>query len=85
MLMSSVINIMIRGIGGQGVKLAGTILGQAAINDNHHAVQTTRYGSAITGGETRSEIKISGKEIIYPKVTKIDLYVALVRSIMIDP
>jgi len=73
------INIMIRGIGGQGVKLAGTIICQAAVFDGRFAVQSTKYGSAITGGETRSEIKVSTEEIIYPRITKndIDVYVAL--------
>lgn len=71
------INIMIRGIGGQGVKLAGTIIGHAAIHDGRYAVQSTKYGSAITGGETRSEIKVSTKKIIYPRITNIDVYVAL--------
>lgn len=71
------INIMIRGIGGQGVKLAGTIIGQAAIIDGRSAVQSTKYGSAITGGETRSEIKVSTEKIIYPRITDIDVYVAL--------
>ena len=71
------INIMIRGIGGQGVKLAGTIIGQAALNDGRHAVQSTKYGSAITGGETRSEIKVSTKKVIYPRITDIDAYIAL--------
>jgi 2-oxoglutarate ferredoxin oxidoreductase subunit gamma len=68
---------MIRGIGGQGVKLAGTIIGQAAILDGRSAVQSTKYGSAITGGETRSEIKVSTEKIIYPRITDIDVYVAL--------
>ena len=71
------INIMIRGIGGQGVKLAGTIIGEAAMLSGRHAVLSTKYGSAITGGETRSEIKVSTEKIIYPRVTDIDVYVAL--------
>ena len=74
------INIMIRGIGGQGVKLAGTIIGQAAIFAGRFAVQSTKYGSAITGGETRSEIKVSTEAIIYPRVTDIDVYVALTQD-----
>jgi len=74
------INIMIRGIGGQGVKLIGTIIGQAALFDKRHAVQSMKYGSAITGGETRSEIKVSTKKIIYPRVTEIDVYVALTQD-----
>ncbi|MBN1330986.1 MAG: 2-oxoacid:acceptor oxidoreductase family protein [Candidatus Heimdallarchaeota archaeon] len=74
------INIMIRGIGQQGVKLAGTIIGQAAILDGRHAVQCMKYGSAITGGETRSEIKVSTEKIIYPRVTDIDVYVALTQD-----
>jgi 2-oxoglutarate ferredoxin oxidoreductase subunit gamma len=75
---------MIRGIGGQGVKLAGTIIGQAAIYDGRHAVQSMKYGSAITGGETRSEIKVSADEIIYPKVTDIDVYVALTQDDLLE-
>jgi len=71
------INIMIRGIGGQGVKLAGTIIGEAAIHEGRNAVQSMKYGSAITGGETRSEIKVSTEPIIYPRLTTIDVYVAL--------
>ncbi len=74
------INIMIRGIGGQGVKLVGTIIGQAALYDKRHAVQSMKYGSAITGGETRSEIKVSTKKIVYPRVTDIDVYVALTQD-----
>ncbi|MBD3189542.1 MAG: hypothetical protein GF308_02810 [Candidatus Heimdallarchaeota archaeon] len=80
MPMNSVISIMIRGIGGQGVKLAGTVIGQAAVYDGHYAIQSMRYGSAITGGETRSEIKVSGEPIIYPRITSIDLYVALTQD-----
>lgn len=76
------INIMIRGIGGQGVKLIGTIIGQAALYDKRHAIQSMKYGSAITGGETRSEIKVSTKKIIYPRVTDIDVYVALTQDDM---
>jgi 2-oxoglutarate ferredoxin oxidoreductase subunit gamma len=71
------VNIMIRGIGGQGVKLAGTVIGQAALYDGRSAVQSMKYGSAITGGETRSEIKVSTEKIIYPRITDIDVYVAL--------
>ncbi|MHA1629258.1 MAG: 2-oxoacid:acceptor oxidoreductase family protein [Candidatus Heimdallarchaeota archaeon] len=74
------INLMIRGIGGQGVKLAGSIIGQAAIYDHRHAVQSMKYGSAITGGETRSEIKVSTERIIYPRMTDIDVYVALTQD-----
>lgn len=80
MHMNTVISIMIRGIGGQGVKLAGTVIGQAAVLDGHHAIQSMRYGSAITGGETRSEIKVSGDPIVYPRITEIDLYVALTQD-----
>jgi 2-oxoglutarate ferredoxin oxidoreductase subunit gamma len=71
---------MIRGIGGQGVKLAGTIIGQAAMLAGRYAVQSMKYGSAITGGETRSEIIVSTEKIIYPKVTDIDVYVGLTQD-----
>jgi len=51
--------ISISGFGGQGVILAGLLLGKAAINDNKYAVQTQSYGPESRGGAARSEVVIS--------------------------
>ena len=66
------------GFGGQGVVLAGVLLGTAAVMfDGLQAVQTQTYGSAARGGGARSEVIISPGEIIYPQVTRPDIMVAM--------
>jgi 2-oxoglutarate ferredoxin oxidoreductase subunit gamma len=69
--------IRIAGFGGQGIVLAGKILGEAAINSGHKAVQTQSYGPESRGGAARSEIVISDSEIDYPRVVDADILIAL--------
>jgi 2-oxoglutarate ferredoxin oxidoreductase subunit gamma len=69
--------IRIAGFGGQGIVLAGKILGEAAINSGHKAVQTQSYGPESRGGAARSEVVISDGEIDYPRVVDADILVAL--------
>jgi 2-oxoglutarate ferredoxin oxidoreductase subunit gamma len=69
--------IRLAGFGGQGIVLAGRILGEAAINSGHKAVQTQSYGPESRGGAARSEVVISDSEIDYPRVVDADLLVAL--------
>jgi 2-oxoglutarate ferredoxin oxidoreductase subunit gamma len=69
--------IRVAGFGGQGVILAGFLLGKAAINDGKFAVQTQSYGPESRGGAARSEVIISDQEIDYPKVIEADILVAL--------
>ena len=59
----------ISGFGGQGVVLAGVLLGQAALNDGRYAVQNQSYGAEARGGAARSELIIADEPIIYPEVT----------------
>lgn len=69
--------IRIAGFGGQGIVLAGRILGETAINSGYKAVQTQSYGPESRGGAARSEIVISDKNIDYPRVMEADILVAL--------
>ncbi len=69
--------IRIAGFGGQGIVLAGRILGEAAINSGHKAVQTQSYGPESRGGAARSEVVISDMEVDYPRVMDADMLVAL--------
>ena len=69
--------IRIAGFGGQGVVLAGVLLGTAAVlYDGKHALQTQTYGAAARGGAARSAVIVSDDEIIYPQVTAPDVMVA---------
>ncbi len=68
--------IRFAGFGGQGVVLAGLILGEAAvIHDGMHAIQTQTYGAAARGGAARSDVILSDARIVYPQVTAPDIMV----------
>ncbi|MEK7375693.1 MAG: 2-oxoacid:acceptor oxidoreductase family protein [Candidatus Margulisiibacteriota bacterium] len=73
--------ICLSGHGGQGMVLAGKILGQAlALYTDKNVVQTQSYGPEARGGSSKSEIIVSDEEINYPKVIKLDLLVALTQE-----
>ena len=69
--------IRICGFGGQGIILAGVILGEAAGSIGMQAVQTQSYGPESRGGAARSEVVISEEAIDYPRVMNADVVVAL--------
>ena len=76
--------IRIGGFGGQGVILAGIILGKAAsIFDNNEAVQTQSYGPEARGGASKCEVVVSDGEIDYPKVQNPDILVAMSNEALI--
>jgi 2-oxoglutarate ferredoxin oxidoreductase subunit gamma len=73
--------IVLSGAGGQGLILAGTILGEAAVlEDGLYAVQTQSYGVESRGGFSKAEVVISPEEIAYPKVIQPDIIVALTKD-----
>ena len=76
--------IRIGGFGGQGVILAGIILGKAAsIFDENEAVQTQSYGPEARGGASKCEVVVSDDEIDYPKVQSPDILVAMSNEALI--
>jgi 2-oxoglutarate ferredoxin oxidoreductase subunit gamma len=68
------------GFGGQGVLLAGTILGYAAIEDGKWVSGSNSYGAQARGGSARSEVVISDEPIIFPHVIESDILIALSQS-----
>lgn len=76
--------IRIGGFGGQGVILAGIILGKAAsIFDNNEAVQTQSYGPEARGGASKCEVVVSDSKIDYPKVESPDIFIAMSNEALI--
>jgi 2-oxoglutarate ferredoxin oxidoreductase subunit gamma len=69
--------IRIGGSGGQGVVLAGQILGKAAVLDGKNALQTQAYGAEARGSMAKSEVIISDGRIGFPAVRKCDVLVAM--------
>lgn len=71
------VEVRISGLGGQGVVLAGQILGKAAIFSGKNAVQTQSYGAEARGSTAKSEVIISTDKIGFPMVRKCDILVVM--------
>ncbi|MEM4703480.1 MAG: 2-oxoacid:acceptor oxidoreductase family protein [Candidatus Bathyarchaeia archaeon] len=65
------------GVGGQGVVLAGQILGRAAAYEGKHVVQTQTYGAEARGSAAKSEVIISENKIGFPLVRECDVLVVM--------
>lgn len=77
-------DIRIAGFGGQGIILAGIVIGKAAaLHDNIFAVQTQSYGPEARGGASRTEVVVSDEEVDYPKVQNPDIFVAMSHTALI--
>jgi len=73
--------IIVGGVGGQGVVLSGILLGTAAtVFDKKKAVQTQSYSSELRGGSARTEVIISEETIFDPQVRKADIFIALAEE-----
>jgi 2-oxoglutarate ferredoxin oxidoreductase subunit gamma len=73
--------IIVGGVGGQGVVLSGILLGTAAtVFDQKKAVQTQSYSSELRGGSARTEVIISEEPISDPQVRKADIFIALAEE-----
>ena len=71
-------DIRLSGFGGQGVGLAGYILGSAAsLYQGLEAVMTQSYGPEARGGASSADVVIADRPIDYPFVEKVDILVAL--------
>lgn len=75
--MAKRIEIIIGGSGGQGVVLAGQILGKAVAYEGRKVLQTQSYGAEARGSLARSEVIISENPIGFPAVRKCDILVAM--------
>ncbi len=70
--------ILISGFGGQGIVLAGNILGKAAaLHDSKHATLTQSYGPEARGGSCSAQVMISDEEILFPYVERPQVMVCM--------
>lgn len=69
------------GVGGQGIVLAGLLLGKAAaLFDGKEAVCTQTHGPEARGGASRSDVIISDTRVDYPFVTEADVLVVFFQE-----
>jgi 2-oxoglutarate ferredoxin oxidoreductase subunit gamma len=70
--------IRLCGYGGQGIILAGHIIGQAAsIFEHKYATYIRDYGPEARGGTCRADVVISDEEVIYPYISAPSVLVAM--------
>jgi 2-oxoglutarate ferredoxin oxidoreductase subunit gamma len=81
-----IISIRVAGSGGQGAVLSGIILANAAVlyedkhatqKDRKFAIQTQSYGPEVRGTVSKSDVRISDKQITYPYVKIPDYFIVL--------
>lgn len=72
-----VLQVVLSGFGGQGVIMAGQILGHAAVREGRNAVMVQSYGPESRGGACRAEVLLADGEIAYPRVVAPDIAVVL--------
>jgi 2-oxoglutarate ferredoxin oxidoreductase subunit gamma len=70
--------VRLAGFGGQGIVLAGMILGKAVtLHEGANAVMTQSYGPEARGGACSADVVVSGSRINYPRVTSPDVLVLM--------
>jgi 2-oxoglutarate ferredoxin oxidoreductase subunit gamma len=68
--------VRLAGFGGQGIVLAGNILGRAIVlQEGRNAVFTQSYGPEARGGACSADVVLSDEAIHYPKVSNPDVLV----------
>jgi 2-oxoglutarate ferredoxin oxidoreductase subunit gamma len=76
--MNKEMHILITGFGGQGVIMAGDVLGTAAtIYDGKFATMTQAYGPEARGGACSAQIIISDEEVLFPYVKEPHVLICL--------
>jgi 2-oxoglutarate ferredoxin oxidoreductase subunit gamma len=72
--------IVLSGVGGQGLIACGNLIAQAAIlNENKYATLSSSHGVETRGTFSKSDIIVSSKEICYPEVIKADVVMSLAQ------
>ena len=70
--------VRLAGFGGQGIILAGYLLGKAAaLYDGQHAVLTQAYGPEARGGACNADVVISDAPVDYPEVSNPSVMVVM--------
>ena len=77
-IMNNEKHILITGFGGQGVIMAGDILGTAAtLHDGKFATMTQAYGPEARGGACSAQVIISEEEVLFPYIKEPHVLICL--------
>ena len=75
--MTEIKQVRLGGFGGQGVVLAGLLLGHAGVMEWRYVSGSNSYGAEARGSGCKSEIVFSDSPIDFPHLTTADILVAM--------
>jgi 2-oxoglutarate ferredoxin oxidoreductase subunit gamma len=75
--MSEIKQIRLGGFGGQGVILAGVLLGEAGVVDGRYVAGSNSYGAQARGSGCKSEIVLADAPIDFPHLISADILMAM--------
>jgi len=75
--MAEIAQVRLSGFGGQGVVLAGVLLGEAGVIDGKYVAGSNSYGAQARGSGCKSEIVFSNGPIDFPHLITADILVAM--------
>ena len=75
--MSKITQVRLSGYGGQGIVLAGLLLGQAGSIDGKRVAGSSSYGVQARGSGCKSEVVFSDRSIDFPHLTIADILVVM--------
>ena len=75
--MARIDQLRLCGIGGQGLVLAGMILGHAAIIDGKYVAGSDSYGVRVRGGYALSDVVVSDAPIVYPHIIEATILIPM--------
>ena len=70
--------LRVTGFGGQGIILAGYIIGKAAaVYDGKHATMVQAYGPEARGSATSAQVIVDTERVLYPYIRRMDVLLAM--------
>lgn len=75
--MSGIVQVRICGFGGQGIVLAGVLLGQAGVLEGKFVTGSNSYGAQARGSGCKAEVVYSDRPIDFPHVLEADILVVM--------
>ena len=75
--MPEITQVRLSGFGGQGIVLAGLLLGEAGMIEGKYIAGSNSYGAQARGSSCQSEVVFSNGPIDFPHLTTADILVAM--------
>ncbi|MGA2466029.1 MAG: 2-oxoacid:acceptor oxidoreductase family protein [Thermodesulfobacteriota bacterium] len=75
--MPEITQVRLGGFGGQGIVLAGLLLGEAGMIEGRYIAGSNSYGAQARGSSCQSEVVFSNGPIDFPHLTTADILVAM--------